>query len=71
MRQFSSRLTPRNPASYRISIQGHLPGIWRDRIGGMLVSTEVDGQHLVTVLTGQPMDERRYNWLHKPNRAWC
>jgi hypothetical protein len=58
MGQTSSRLTLHNPASYRISIQGHLPNVWRDRIGGMMISTERgSGQHPVTVLTGQLMDQ--------------
>jgi len=58
MGQTKSRLTLYDPASYRISIQGRLPSIWRDRIGGMAVSTECDsGQHPVTVLTGQLMNQ--------------
>ena len=57
MGQANAKLTLYNPASYRISIQGHLPSIWSDRMGGMVVSTESDGHLPVTVLTGQLMDQ--------------
>ena len=57
MGQTNPRLTLYNPASYRISFQGQLPNVWRDRVGGMVVSTESDGQYPVTVLTGQMMDQ--------------
>ena len=54
----SKKLTPYNSASYRISIQGSLPQSWYDRVNGMVVSTDHDsGQHPVTVLTGQLMDQ--------------
>ena len=57
MGQTNPRLTVYNPASYRISIQGQLTKVWRDRVGGMAVYTESDGQYPVTVLTGQLMDQ--------------
>ena len=57
MGQANAKLTLYNSASYRISIQGHLPSIWSDRMGGMAVSTESDGHVPVTVLTGQLMDQ--------------
>ena len=52
------RLTVYNPASYHISIQGHLPQSWRDRVGGMAVSTNGNSdQDPVTILSGQLLDQ--------------
>ena len=52
------RLTVYNPASYQISIQGHLPRSWHDRVGGMTVSTRGNADRdPVTTLSGQLLDQ--------------
>ncbi|QDV24205.1 hypothetical protein [Aureliella helgolandensis] len=52
------QLTPREPASYRIEVEGLLDETWSGRLGGMQIGTtsRVD-QKPVTTLTGTVRDQ--------------
>jgi hypothetical protein len=45
------------PATYTISVQGHLDTTWSDRLGGMRITACGTGRHAVTVLVGQLADQ--------------
>lgn len=52
------QLTPREPASYRITVEGSLDESWSGRLGGMHIATALrDDQNPVTTLTGQVRDQ--------------
>jgi hypothetical protein len=52
------QLTPGEPASYRIAVEGSLDESWSGRLGGMqITSTTQEDQKPVTILSGQVCDQ--------------
>lgn len=52
------KLTLTTPARYRLCIQGRLDNTWSDELGGMTFTNHYGShQPMVTVLTGQVMDQ--------------
>lgn len=52
------KLTLTTPARYRVCIQGRLDNTWSDEFGGMVFTNYLKpGQPMVTVLTGQMMNQ--------------
>lgn len=54
----SRKLTLTTPARYRVCIQGRLDNTWSDELGGMTFTNYLEsGQPIVTILTGQLMNQ--------------
>lgn len=54
----SHKLTLITPARYRVRIQGRLDNTWSNELGGMTFTNHLEsGQAMVTVLTGQMMNQ--------------
>lgn len=52
------KLTLTTPATYRVCIQGRLDNAWSDELGGMTLTNHLEsGQAMITVLTGQMMNQ--------------
>jgi len=52
------KLALTTPARYRVCIQGRLDNTWSDELGGMTFTNHLEsGQPMVTVLTGQMMNQ--------------
>ena len=53
-----NNLSSKNPAVYRIRVQGELDESWSERLGGMTITVEQNEDHLpVTTLKGTLMDQ--------------
>ena len=45
------------PATYRICVKGDLPESWADRLGGMAITHEGEGEAPATILCGRLLDQ--------------
>lgn len=59
MKDFTDFVRMGTPGIYQLTVQGQLDPDWGERLGGMEIMTfrSEDGQSLVTVLTGELMDQ--------------
>jgi hypothetical protein len=58
MSKRSGTLTLSTPAKYRVRVQGYLDNTWSDELGGMTLTNHFgSSQPMITVLTGQVMDQ--------------
>ena len=50
-------LRARPPGNYRIRVAGRLGADWSDRLGGLQISAESEGERSVTILAGPLIDQ--------------